>query len=665
MKGRPTPKGGAGASLSGALARHREGDLGGAEALCRLALRQDSRCAEALHLLGCLAAQRGSADEAVGLLSQAIAIDRKAAAYHYNLANVLMGQGRMDEAISHYRKAIKLKPDYALAHNNLGLALAPRAPEEALKALLAATRIQPDLAEAQFNLGNAWKALGRLDSAVQSYREALGRGYRSADVHYNLANTLKAAGRLEEAEQSYREALSLKGEDAQALTNLAGTLLEQGRQEDAICAYREALSIDERDTLAHSGLITALCYLSPDPAQVCREATAWHSRHAAPLRQGTGSFPNSPDPVRRLRVGYCSPDFRHHAAAYFIEPLLAHHDHGDFEILCYSDVGQPDTVSSRLRGHADKWTDCAGMGDEDMARRIEEDGVDILVDLAGHTAGNRLRVFTRKPAPLQVSWFGLPATTGLKSMDYRFSDGILDPAEDSESYYSERLIRLSRFYACFQPDAGSPEVRETPALRKGYVTFASFNNFAKVTPQIMESWAEILGAAPSSRLLLKAAGLTDPGFGGKVRQFFEAKGIGSERILLQGKSGIGDFLALHGEVDAVLDTYPFNGGVTTCHALWMGVPVITLAGRGAAARVGKSILTRLGLQELVADTPQGYRELAAALAHQPEHLDNLRKEMRARMEMAGLLDGKGFAREVEGAYREIWRVWCAKNGGAS
>lgn len=644
------------------LKSHQGGDFARAEAVYRQVLQQDPRCADALHLLGCLSDQMGRAEAAAALILQAIEVNRKVPAYHYNVGNVLLRLGRTDAAIRHYKSAVRLQPDYAAAYNNLGLAFAAQGSPDAIQAFRTAVHLKPDYPDAHYNLANAWKAQGRLAKAVESYRQALALSPDNPDIHYNLANTLKASGLLDDAVRSYLAAIKLRGGDARFHTNLGAVYMEQGRLELAIQSCGEALRLRPEDHLAHSSLITATCYASNDPAALFRECERWDQQHGEPLRREVAPYANRRDATRRLRIGYVSADFRRHAVAYFVEPVLAHHDHEACEILCYSDVAKPDEVTRRLRKYADRWVDCRGMSDDEVARRIRMDEVDILVDLAGHTAGNRLLTFARKPAPVQVSWFGFPATTGIGAMDYRFTDSILDPPDETEKYYSERLIRLSRFYSCFQPEHNSPEIGALPALANGFVTFASLNNFAKVTPEMLCLWAEILQAVPSARLLLKAGGLDNGAMASEIRGFFEGKGIETERLLLQGESGILDFLRLNSVVDVVLDPFPFNGGVTSFHALWMGLPLITLAGATAASRVGKSILTRVGLSELVAETTNRYKEIAQGLAGDIDRLASLRCGMRERLSSAGLLDGDGFTREVERAYRTVWRRWCRNEG---
>jgi predicted O-linked N-acetylglucosamine transferase (SPINDLY family) len=379
-----------------------------------------------------------------------------------------------------------------------------------------------------------------------------------------------------------------------------------------------------------------------------------------PRASGEPPHPNHPDPERRLRVGYVSPDFREHSVSAFLDPVIAGHDRRWFEVFCYAEVVRPDDTTARFRGLSDGWCSTLGMTDGAVAGRIRDDGIDILVDLAGHTAGNRLRVFAERPAPVQVTWLGYPNTTGLSAMDYRLSDAVADPAGEADALHSETLVRLANGFLCFAPPADAPEVGETPALATGQVTFGSFNNLAKVTPDVVEAWADILNRIPNSRLVLKSRPLADEKTRERYLEMFGAHGVDPGRVELcswiASKSG---HLGAYERLDIGLDPFPYNGTTTTCEALWMGVPVVTLGGDRHAGRVGASILARVGLAGLVAETKADYVEQAVALAGDLDRLSALRGGLRSRMEKSPLCDAGGFARDIEAAYREMWRRVCA------
>lgn len=634
-----------------------------AEAIYAQVLQQDPDHGDALHLYGCLADDLGKPDQAIGLLTRAIESNRKAFPYYYNLANILKSQGRLEEAIGKYRAALRLKPDYAQAYNNLGMALTAQGDEVGAKSCFEkATRIKPDYADAHYNLGLSLTKEGDLKGAIDRYQKAIRIRPDYLDAYYNMANALSAAERLEEAIAGYREALHINSSDHRIYTNLGSALLKLGHQEEAELSFQEALKLNPSDTLNYSNLIVSACYLSVDPSIIHTRCKAWANHVDQLIPPENRHYANDPNPARPLRIGYVSADFRHHAAAYWIEPLLAAHDAANFAVFCYDNFGGADEVKRRLKTYQNTWVDCSTLRDDELTERIRRDGIDILVDLSGHTDGNRLLVFARGPAPVQVGWFGFPVSTGLKTMDYRLTDGTMDPEGETESYYSEKLVRLSRFYASFQPESGVMEPGSPPVLHNGYVTFASLNNWAKITPRMLELWASLLLSVPDSRLLIQAGGMDGDGTKAKIHKFFEAKSVDGERIILRGWCGIKQYLDLGQDVDIALDPYPFNGGVTTFHSLWMGVPVVTMAGRTAPSRVGKSILSQIGLPELVADSDEQYLEIAANLAGQPHTLETLRMSMRDRMTRARLLDGGGLTREVEAAYRRMWNDWCTDRG---
>ena len=372
-------------------------------------------------------------------------------------------------------------------------------------------------------------------------------------------------------------------------------------------------------------------------------------------------FANPRDPGRRLRVGYVSPDFRRHSVSYFLEPLLAAHDRAGFEIFCYAEVIQPDEVTARLQRHADHWLITAGMPDDALAARIRADGIDILIDLAGHTAGNRLPLFARRPAPIQATWLGYPNTTGLPAIDYRLADAISDPPGWGDALASETLLRLPGGFLCFGPPVHAPPPGVPPCLAAGAVTFGSFNNPAKISLPTIESWSAILKRLPDARLLLKSRQLVDAMTWVLLRTRFAERGIPANRVDMLGfQADTVSHLEVYHRVDIALDPFPYNGATTTCEALWMGVPVVTLAGDRHAARVGASLLSRVGLDGLIAASRDEYVERAVDLAGDRERLAALRSTLRPDMAASSLCDATAFARGVEAAYRGIWERWQAR-----
>jgi predicted O-linked N-acetylglucosamine transferase (SPINDLY family) len=429
--------------------------------------------------------------------------------------------------------------------------------------------------------------------------------------------------------------------------------------DDAIAAYRQAMLLWPHFSDANSNLLLALNYhAGMEPRTIFEEHLRWNRELAEPLRPFIQTPRNDRSPDRRLRIGYVSPDFRDHPVGHFLLPLLAKHDHERFEIFCYAPpVPPPDSMTERLRAHADHWRSLTGLADGRAAELIRQDQIDILVDLSGHTSYHRLLLFAHKPAPVQVTWLGYPNTTGLATMDYRLTDAYADPPGLSESWHSEQLWRLPQCAWCYRSPGSSP----VTLRNNGPITFGCFNNFAKVTEPMLLLWARILQAVPHSRLLLKTRALGSGSTQQRVRQILCEAGIGAERLELRGyEAAYDDHLAFYQRLDIALDTFPYHGTKTTCEAMWMGVPVVTLAGTTHASRVGVSLLSNIGLPELVASTPEEYVRLAAELATDASRLSHLRNTLRQRMEGSPLMDAPRFARDVDSAYRSMWQKWCAQ-----
>jgi predicted O-linked N-acetylglucosamine transferase (SPINDLY family) len=578
-----------------------------------------------------------------------------------HLGMVLEESKDLEGAITCYQQAICLHPDLPDAHNNLGVVLQSRADVEgAIACFQNAIEVDCSFYKAYYNLGSLLMGQGRLAESVNSLQRALTLKPALPEAHNNLSIVLQYQGRLSEAFQHHQQALALKPNFPEAYTNLASTFMRQGLYSEAEAAYRKALDLKPELAHVHSNLLLAQLY-NPDTRspQILTEACTWATQHAAKLMV-PDSFTNNCDPNRRLKIGYVSPDFRTHSVAYFIEAILAHHHKLSFETFCYSQVTLPDAATDRLAGMADHWCSIVGMSDRQLADQIRADGIDILVDLAGHTRGNRLLVFARKPAPIQITYLGYPSTTGLSQIDYRLTDAYADPPQQGDEYYTEQLLRLPSCFLCYTPPEWVPAVAALPALRNGYVTFGSFNNLAKVTPQVISLWSQILAALPNSRLLLKNLALRDEGVRTRYLELLAGHGIERDRIhLAEHKDSPQDHLNDYANVDIGLDTFPYNGTTTTCEALWMGVPVITLAGRTHVARVGVSLLSAVGLEPLIATTPEDYVAKAITLASHLEQLAQMRSTLRQYVAASSLCDGPTFVRELEDTYRQLWQRWCA------
>jgi protein O-GlcNAc transferase len=610
--------------------------------------------------LGAALKDQGKLDEAIAAYRRAIDLKPDSAEAHYNLGNALKDQGKLDEAIAAYRRAIGIKPDLAAAHSNLGAALDEQGRlDEAIAAYRRAIGIKPDLAAVHSNLGAALNKQGKLDEAIAAYRWAIGIKPDLAAAHSNLGAALKDRGKLGEAIAAYRRAIDLKPDSAEAHYNLGNVLKDQGKLDEAGAAYRRAIGIKPDLTAAHSNLLTSLNYDDKSTGNHLFAAhREWGKRYCQQISRPT-AYANDREAGRRLKVGYVSPDFRRHSVASFVEPLLKEHDRQAMEVFCYAEVKRPDTVTGDLQRLADHWLVTVGRSDNELAERIRADRIDILVDLAGQTANNRLRVFARKPAPVQVTWLGYPNTTGLAAIDYRLVDAVTDPIGEADAWASETLVRLEGGFLCYGAPKDAPEPTVPSCLKTGTVTFGSFNNPAKLSAATLDAWATLLSRLPPARLLLKGKPLADA----DTRALFLARlgerGVAAERVeLVPWLRGAAAHLALYHRVDIALDPFPYNGTTTICEALWMGVPVVTLRGDRHAGRVGASLLTQIGLRDFIANSVEEYVEIALALACNPRRLEELRRALRPRMAASLLCDGRAFARKIEGAFRTMWQHWC-------
>jgi predicted O-linked N-acetylglucosamine transferase (SPINDLY family) len=578
-----------------------------------------------------------------------------------DLGLVLLAQGRLDEAVATFQHALRVDPNYFPAQHNLGWALHQKGQYlEAVACCRQALRLKPDSAEAHNHLGLALVKQGKIDEAIASYHRALELRPDTPEIHNNLGLALDAQGKEEEALACYQEAVRLNPKFAAAYSNSGIAHQKRCQLDEALACFRQALQIKPDNAHAHSNLLGVFPYHPDyDARAMFEEYSHWNQAHAEPLKKHIQPHTNQPNPDRKLRIGYVSPDFREHVDSFFTIPLLSNHDHRHFEIFCYADVLCPDAVTERLRGYADCWRSTAGLSDQQVADLVRGDQIDILVDLELHLAGNRLLVFARKPAPVQVAWLGCPGTTGLSTMDYRLTDPYLDPPGLFDAFYSEESVRLPDTFWCYDPLTDRPAVNALPAVNNGYITFGCLNNFCKVNDGCLALWARVLRAVPQSRLLLLAPrGWARDHVGARFHQ----EGIAAERVEFVHNQPRKDYLKLYHRIDVCLDPGPYNGHTTSLDAMWMGVPIITLVGKTVFGRGGWSQLSNLGLQKLAAESPEQYVALAAQLAGDLCRLQELRGSLRQRMQRSALMDGNRFARHMEEAYRQMWRKWCQQHG---
>jgi len=649
-----------------ALRHHRAGRLAEAEPLYRQVLALEPSHADSLHLLGVLSSQTGHPEIAVKMISQAIALKEDDPFLYNNLGSAFKDMGRLNEAEASYRRALALDPRFVDALSNLGSVLRTRGrTDEAMDCYRRLLLVNPEHAGAHDNLGSLFRDQGRLDEAEAMFRRVCILDPGFVEAHVNLGVSLQEQDRFDDAVACYEHVLSLKPDDVEALNNLGNTFKAQGNLDEAIVCHNRVLAIKPESALHHSNLLLTMVYAaSVSPQELAATAREFGKKIADPLRRKSPLIRDD-DPERKLRVGYVSPDFHEHAVNYFFEPLLKLHDRRQFELFAYANVIREDAVTTRLKREFDHWRDIRPLNDDEAADLIEADAIDILVDLAGHTRENRLMVFARKPAPVQVTWLGYPATTGMDAVDYRITDGYAEPPGMTEHLNAETLWRLPEIFCCYAAHENSPAGIDHPPFEdNGYITFGCFNNFAKVTDPVLETWARIMAQVPESRLLLEITGIDSPQFRAATEARLLRSGLPLDRIILEPRKRSNQFV-LYNRIDIALDPFPCTGGTTSMDTMWMGVPFVTMAGDHFVSRMGVTILTNAGMPELIARNVDEYVDLATNLALDRDRLRGLRHNLRDRVASSPLMNQKSFARNMEAAYREMWRKWCKLNGQSS
>ncbi|MFA5627946.1 MAG: tetratricopeptide repeat protein [Thiohalomonadaceae bacterium] len=629
-----------------------------AEACYRRALQIQPDFVEALNSLGTILMELRGGDAAMASYRRALEIKPNYAEAHNNLGNVLRELGDINAATASYRRALENKPDYADAHNNLGNVLHELGDlDAALVSYRRALELNPNFAEAYNHFGTALKDSGLLEDALISYHRALKIKPDYVEAHNNLGSVLLDLGQLDNALASYRRALEIKPDYAEAHSNLGTALLDLSQLDDAIASFCRALEIKPDYVEAYGNLLFALNY-HPDMSgeEIFAAYREYDEHYALPHRHKWRSHSNSRETGRRLKVGYVSPDFGMHPCRHFLEPLLAHHDKDAVEIYAYAELLREDAVTSRYREYLDHWIPTRGMTDDALAERIRADGIDILVDLAGHTGRNRLGVFTRKPAPVSLSWLGYGYTTGLSAIDYYLTDDACAPS-GSEGLFSETPWRMKTPGFTFRPAEGMGEVNALPAIERGYITFGTLTRAVRINHRTIRVWSEILKTVPNSRLVIDSRNFKEPAMQERLALRFAEHGIPRERLEIGFNSPPWDVLR---DMDIGLDCFPHNSGTTLFETLYMGVPYVTLAGRPSVGRLGSSVLEGAGHPEWIARTEEEYMEVAVALASDLAKLATVRSSLRHKIETGPLMDEAGFTRKVETAYRKMWQGWCQK-----
>ncbi len=690
--------------LQSLLNRLNAGEIEPVEAELKTLLVGEPGNAMAHNLLGFVAQRRGQRAAAVAAFQQAATLAPDRAPFHFNLAVALRACGRAAEAIAPLTRALGLSPedasywqlmgqcrldlqDYAVADEALRRAAliqpghaavlhelarslsAQGRREEAVLMHRHALLLQPEDARGQLQLGLLYRSMGLTGPATTHLRRSLQIDPNQGETHLALAATLYGLRQYPEALAHLTRAETLSPREAAVHNNFGMVYNAMGESALATRHFRQALTLAPGHASAHSNLLLHLNYQdTTTPAAMLAEAMAFAARHTPASIQ---PHPNAREPGRRLKIGYLSGEFRKHAVGLFVLPLFEHHDHRQFEIFAYAEGAQFDATSQRMQTLVDHWRPVANLSDAQLIAQIRADGIDILVELSGHTGDNRLPALAHQPAPVQISWLGYPGTTGLKAIGYVMSDAVADPLNETRQMI-EAPLHLPGGFHCYRPEGlwqGELEPRAASSLAAGRVTFGSFNNLAKVSPTCIRMWAAILRAVPAATLVMKGKPFSEAAARARFVERFAAENIDASRVTLRAYD---DTHAAHMQiwagVDIHLDSAPYNGVTTTCDALWMGVPVITLRGNQIASRTAASLLTHAGCADWIADSEADYVRKAVALAADLPRLAGYRHSLREQFKASPLSDAVGFARKVEDAYRAVWMKTCggqASEGRAS
>jgi predicted O-linked N-acetylglucosamine transferase (SPINDLY family) len=669
-------------TLESAKQHHLSGNLPQAEAIYRQLLEADPNRGDLWYYLGRAILPQGKVEEAIACYRRAIALRPRFPEAYSNLGLALKSQGKRDDATACFRHAINLQPQYLEAHLNLANLLESQGDSAAaIEAYRYVIKHRPEFAEAHNNLGLALKHQRDWGAAVARLREATRLDPNFAEAHANLASVLAELRQDDDAFASFNRALELKPNLILALCGRVNLWVHREEFDTALSALEQAIPLQPHSADLHRSLAFILCELGLissgiehyqtslklDPGS----ASTWsnylyhlnYSPEVDPVtlleehRKGAGTLPTprssnafaALDSIhgRPIRVGYISPDFRRHAVASFLMPILANHNSKAFHAYCYSDVATPDATTALLRSHAHAWRNIRPLTDDAVEQLIRSDRIDLLVDLAGHTARNRLEVFARKPAPVQLTYLGYPATTGLATIDGIITDPFIDPPGEP-SHSTEQPLRLPTIFCCFNPPENAPEVSPPPLIQNGFPTFGSLHKLPKLNNAVIDLWSKLLLAIPGARLLLvrdRLKGRRGP----ELLAQFEANGVPPGRVIIQHDWTMNQHWNIYASIDVSLDVFPWSGHTTACESLWMGVPIITLTGHTRPSRMTASVLSAVGLPELIADTPDHYLQIATSILQNPDRLAAQRAQCRQRIQNSPLCDARSFTRDLEQA----------------
>lgn len=631
-----------------------QGKLSEAERSYRTALKIDPSYTSADNNLGALLADAGRFEEAEACYRRVLTLVATDALALTNLSIALKGQGLLADAERYCRLAIEFNPDYAAAYNSLGSVLRQQGQvSEAEDAYRNALAISADYAEALHNLSVLLKAQQRIDEAEDLCRKALFINPNYSNAHVTLCNVLMEQSRFDQAEEASRQSLVLNPSSAESYNCLAGALISQGKTSEAITAFEKALELKPDYSQAHSNLLFALNYrpeLTSSKRFHIAQSFGQSISNKVDARFNSWSCPLNP---QRLRVGIVSGDLRNHAVGFFLEGFLSQIDPARIELIAYPTRRTTDKTTLRLRGFMSEWKPISEIGDRAAAQLIHDDAIHVLLDLSGHTSNNRLPIFAWKPAPVQATWLGYFATTGVAEIDYIIADKTGVP-EGNRDQFSESVYYLPDTRLCFTPPVMNIQPSETPARTNGYVTFGCFQNISKLNDNVLQIWGKILALNPRARLYIQSIQLESLAAKIELIDRLRHYSIAAERVTLQGPLERDSYLAAYAKVDVILDTFPYPGGTTTCEALWMGVPTVTLAGHTMLEKQGASLLTAAGRAEWVANSEDDYVDKAIALSSDIPSIEKLRRGLRKQTLESPLFDAPRFARNLENA---LWDMW--------
>ncbi len=637
----------------------RSGNFDKAERAYRRALEIDPDHAEANNALGDILYSRTRYDKALECTEIAVASQPDKIEFILNHAKILRRLNRFKEAEELNRAALKIHPHDASLLIELGGILREQNLIDAAKEHYKhALKMAPNNLRILQSTGAFYQSIRQPEEAVKYLKKYVTMKPNDPGMLNNYAISLRDIGKYEKAEKFYLKSAEKSSTPSFAYNNLAILAMEMNKPVDSITYYRKALEYEPHYAGARSNMLFYMNYSSDFSTQkLYEEHLYWDKLHNHPILDGADVHGNDPSTDRKLRIGYITSDFYGHAVSYFIEPALKNHDKENFKIYCYASVRSPDGITERLQSYGHNWRSILNNTTEEIVELIREDKIDILVDLSGHTAGNKLLVMVRKPAPVQVTWIGYPNTTGLGAIDYRFVDDITDPVGEADKHHSETLFRLPKSFTCFNPQTKLPCGDELDARTSGHITYGSFNNASKISTASIEVWSRILKKVKNSRLYLKSGSLQDKGTVKRLKKKFHQCGITNDQLFFFGSMPSTEHLRFYDQIDICLDPFPYNGTTTSCEALWMGVPIIALLGDRHAARVTASLITQVGLDYLVAIDVDDYVEKAAWLASDLDRLHEIRKNLRENMRTSPLCDQVAHTRGVEEAYRTMWKKW--------